>query len=115
MKEARRLYGGLQRVEKPCHSEPVRTLLRAKSRRTAAVALCTRLRAQWRGNLLDFRTFINDNRQIFLLFRGLPRRFAPRNDILISILFLQSELPPGGKALVGEKNDETVTNITKHS
>ena len=65
-----------QRVEKPCQSEPVRTLLRAKSRRTAAVALCTRLRAQWRGNLLDFRIFISGNRQIFLLFRGLPHQWC---------------------------------------
>ena len=34
------------------------------------------LRAVWRGNLLDFRTFISDNRQIFLLFRGLPHQSA---------------------------------------
>ena len=32
-------------TKNPCHCEPVRTLLRAKSRRTAAVALCTGLRA----------------------------------------------------------------------
>ena len=42
---------GISRLSKKwCHSEPVLTQRRAKSRRFAAVALCTRLRAQWRGN-----------------------------------------------------------------
>ena len=49
--------GSSQTVEKLCHCEPVRTLLRAKSR-LRRLRYVRGLRAVWRGNLLDFRTFL---------------------------------------------------------
>jgi hypothetical protein len=60
--------------------------LRAKSRRFAAVALCTRLRAQWRGNLPDIPVFSLEIVTFYHSTGGLPRRplmRAPRNDVVV--------------------------------